>query len=134
MSANSRKKAPFLRKLSKSAAMRKKRVASRWVHEKVVTGLVDRLRSRGLRCYILSEYVKEERTPDAIIFDGKRLIAVEVEQERRYKPSRSAIRERLERLNSKPGFFDHTRVVFVPEGADPEELVERESAGLASKD
>ena len=134
MSTNSKKKAKFLRGLSRNIAFIKKRAASRRIHEEFVRRLVDSLRKKGLKCYVLSEYVKEERTPDAILFDGRKLIALEVEQEKRYKASHEAIRERLESLNAKSGFFDATRLVFVPEGAELAKLVKQSVAGLISKD
>jgi hypothetical protein len=62
------------------------------------------------------------------------LIALEVEQERRYKASHEAIRERLGSLNEKSGFFDKTHLVFVPEGAEINKLVRRSVAELISKD
>lgn len=66
----------------------------------------------------MSEYIKEKRIPDAIIFDGRELIALEVETEKRWKPSHASIEDRLSRLNGASRFFDKTRVVF-PSGSDP---------------
>jgi len=50
-----------------------KRKASRHIHEHVVAELARALGSAGMRCCILTEYFKEARAPDAIVFDGKRL-------------------------------------------------------------
>jgi len=61
---------------------------------------------------VLSEYVKERRIPDAIVFDGKKLVALEVETEKKWKPSHASNEDRLTRLKSKCGFFDETKVVF----------------------
>lgn len=61
---------------------------------------------------MLSEHVKEKRIPDAIIFDGRRLVALEIETEKRWKPSHASTEDRLSRLNSNCGFLDVTRVVF----------------------
>jgi len=112
MSINSRNKAPHLRKLNLDPTITARRLKSRHFHDEVVLWLSDRLRSSGARVFILSEYVKEKRIPDAIIFDGKKLIALEVETEKRWKPSHASSEERLSHLNSKCGFFDETRVVF----------------------
>jgi hypothetical protein len=107
---------------------------SRQVHEDVVLRLVGALRAAGLRCFILSEYVKEDRTPDAIVFDGRKLFALEVEQVKRYKASQQAISERLSSLNARSGFFDSTFMCFVPEGATVTELVKRAVRDFSSKD
>ncbi len=117
MSLNSRSKAPQLRKLNDDPSMVVRRLASRHFHDDVVRWISGQLRSSGVRVFVLSEYVKEERIPDAIIFDGKRLIALEVETEKRWKPSHAASEDRLSRLNSKCGFFDETKVVFPRMGA-----------------
>jgi len=85
---------------------------SRHFHDDVVLWLANKIRSSGARVFVLSEYVRESRIPDAIIFDGKRLIALEVETEKRWKPSHASSEYRLSRLNSKCGFFDETEVVF----------------------
>ena len=112
MSLNSRSKAPQLRRLNDNPDIIVKRLKSRKFHDDVVNWLVDRLRKAGNRVFILSEYIKEKRTPDAIIFDGRELIALEVETEKRWKPSHESTEERLSRLNSYSGFFDETKVVF----------------------
>ena len=121
MSAGSLAKAPQLRKLNESPGIIAKRVQSRKSHDHVVQWLSSRLRTRGFRVFVLSEYVREKRIPDAIIFDGKELVALEVETEKRWKPSHSSTEDRLERLNSLCGFFDRTSVVF-PAAADDIEI------------
>lgn len=113
MSRNSKKKAEFLRLLNTDKEFLRKRAASRRVHEQIVKGIVDELRARGRRCYILSEYVREKRVPDAIVFYHGKLSALEIEQEKRYKPSAPAIVERLSSLNGLSNFFDETKVLFV---------------------
>ena len=45
----------------------------------------NRLRFFGARVIVLSEYVREQRIPDTMIFDGKKLTALEVEREKRWK-------------------------------------------------
>ena len=112
MSLNSRKKAPQLRKLNEDPTITARRLKSRHFHDDVVLWLANKIRSSGARVFVLSEYVRESRIPDAIIFDGKRLIALEVETEKRWKPSHASSEYRLSRLNSKCGFFDETEVVF----------------------
>jgi len=112
MSMNSKKKAVQLQKLNEDKEVLARRVVSRKFHDEVVLWIATSLRGSGKRVFILSEYVKEKRIPDAIVFDGKRLIAVEVETEKRWKPSHAATDDRLTRLNSLCGFFDDTRVVF----------------------
>jgi len=112
MSLNSRKKAPQLRKLNEDPTITARRLKSRHFHDDVVLWLANQIRSSGARVFVLSEYVRESRIPDAIIFDGKRLIALEVETEKRWKPSHASSEYRLSRLNSKCGFFDETEVVF----------------------
>ncbi len=133
MSANSKAKEEFLKSLNANKAYLEKRRQSRHFHDMVVLGIAEELRKRGLRCYVLSEYVKEARTPDAILFDGRRVVAIEVEQEKRYKPSHEAIRERLVGLNSQSGFFDRTEVAFV-QGSDLEREVRRSVDVIISKD
>jgi hypothetical protein len=134
MSEHSKTKGEFLRSLNLDRDYLEKRRASRRVHENIVAKLVCALRAAGAKCFILSEHVKEERTPDAIVFDGHRLIAVEVEQEKKYKPSHAAITERLSTLNAKSDFFDETFVLFVPEGETAEESVARGLRSFPSKD
>jgi len=112
MSLNSRNKAPQLRKLNDDPTITARRLESRHFHDEVVLWLSNQIRSSGARVFVLSEYVREQRIPDAIIFDGKKLIALEVETEKRWKPSHASSEDRLSRLNSKCGFFDETKVVF----------------------
>lgn len=112
MSASSVARAPQLRRLNEDPGIAAKRVRSRKSHDSVVQWLADHFRAAGCRVFVLSEYVKEKRIPDAIIFDGRELIALEVETEKRWKPSHSATEDRLSRLNSLCGFFDETKVVF----------------------
>jgi hypothetical protein len=112
MSENSKGKAHFLRRLNDDPDIAAKRVLSRKSHDLVVQWLADKLREKGYRVFTLSEYIKERRIPDAIVFDGRRLIAVEVETEKKWKPSHSSTEERLTRLNSFCRFFDLTKVVF----------------------
>ena len=121
MSASSIARAPLLRKLNETPGIAAKRVQSRKSHDLVVQWLADGLRTKGCRVFVLSEYVREKRIPDAIVFDGKELIAVEVETEKRWKPSHSSTEDRLVRLNSLCGFFDKTKVVF-PAASDNIEI------------
>ena len=67
--------------------------------------------------------MKEKRTPDAILFDGKELVALEVELQKRWKPSEESMTKRLSDLNGASAFFDRTSVVFPKEGSDMAELV-----------
>lgn len=112
MSLNSKKKAAFLRKLNQDKSILDKRIVSRKFHEAFVEAVVAAMRREGLRCFPLSGYVTEKRIPDAILHDGKELIALEVEQQKRWKPTQSAIESRLTHLNSLAGFFDRTIVLF----------------------
>jgi hypothetical protein len=112
MSLNSQKKAPHLRRLNDDPTITARRLISRHFHDEVVLWLTNQLRLCGARVFVLSEYVKEQRIPDAIIFDGKKMVALEVETEKRWKPSHASSEDRLSRLNSKSGFFDETKVVF----------------------
>ncbi len=112
MSQNSLKKAAFLRKLNESPGIAKKRAASRKFHDDVVQWIADNLRREGNRVFTLSEYIKEKRIPDAIIYDGATMVALEVETDKKCKPSRPATTDRLSRLNALSGFFDRTVVVF----------------------
>lgn len=134
MSQHSKGKGEFLRSLNLNKDYLIRRRQSRHVHEDVVAKLVGALRAKGLKCFILSEYVKEDRTPDAIVFDGHRLIALEVEQEKRYKASHAAIIERLTTLNALSGFFDETFVLFVPAGASVVGIAVRAARDFVSKD
>lgn len=112
MSENSKKKIPHLRQLNQDKSVLARRIISRKFHDAFVEATVTELRGKGLRCFTLSEYVKEKRIPDAIIFDGKELVALEVEQMKRYKPSQPAITDRLQHMNSLANFFDRTIVTF----------------------
>ena len=117
MSANSKGKAGQLRKLNSDAGVLTKRKVSRRFHESVVQRLVQEFRDLGWRCYTLSEYVKEVRTPDAILFDGKELVALEVELRKMWKPTEESMTLRLADLNGQSRFFDRTSVVFPDERA-----------------
>ena len=118
MSENSRRKAPQLRRLNNDSQVLERRKASRRFHEAVVQNLVREFRNLGWRCYTLSEYVKEERTPDAILYDGKEIIALEVEMKKRWKPTEESMTRRLTDLNDSSRFFDRTSVVFPEEGTN----------------
>ena len=106
---------------------------SRQVHEDVVVRLVGALRATGLTRFTLSEYAREARTPDAIVFDGHKLLALEVEREKRYEASHESISERLSVLNAQSGFFDETFTLFVPNGAIVTDLVERTAKDFSLK-
>ena len=122
MSIHSRKKAPQLRKLNDDPTILQRRLSSRHFHDQIVLWLANQLRSDGKKVFVLSEYVKERRIPDAIIFDGTKLIALEVETEKRWKLSHESTRERLTRLNAFCGFFDETKVVFPAVGQAPDQV------------
>jgi hypothetical protein len=111
-----------------------KRLASRWIHDRVVKAIIDDLRIKGRRCFILSEYVRECRIPDAIILDNDRIIALEIEQEKRYKPTKQTIIERLSRLNGLCGLFDETLVIFAPKGISTDEMVKQVANHFSAKD
>jgi len=115
MSESSKGKAPQLRRLNEDAEVLAKRKASRRFHEATVQELVKEFRRLGWRCYTLSEYVKETRTPDAILFDGRELVALEVELKKKWKPTAESMSRRLTDLNDKSMFFDRTSVVFPDE-------------------
>ena len=107
-----------MRKLNDDPTIVARRLKSREYHDAVVLWLANELRGKGHRVFTLSEYIKEKRIPDPILFNGTELIAVEVETEKRWKPSHPSTEERLSRLNAYAGFFDRTRVVF-PSVNDP---------------
>jgi hypothetical protein len=115
MSETSKGKAPQLRRLNENAQVMAKRKVSRRFHEAIVQELVKEFRNLGWRCYTLSEYVKEVRTPDAILFDGSEVVALEVELKKRWKPTVESMTRRLSDLNGKSRFFDRTSVVFPDE-------------------
>jgi hypothetical protein len=117
MSVNSKAKAVQLKKLNDDPTIISRRILSRKSHDLVVQWLAVHLREKGHMVFTLSEYIKEKRIPDAIVFDGKELIAVEVETEKRWKPSHASTEDRLSRLNGLCQFFDKTRVVF-PSSSD----------------
>lgn len=125
MSVNSRKKAVHLRRLNRDPSILQHRIVSRKFHDAFVEAMVARFRASGLKCFTLSEYVKEKRIPDAIIFDGKQLVALEVEQQKRYKPSHAAIIDRLTRMNSLCNFFGRTIVVFPRQSEGLDDQVDR---------
>lgn len=105
-------KSPHLRRLNEDPGIVARRIQSRKSHDLVVQWLADKLRQGGCRVFTLSEYIKERRIPDAIVFDGTNMIALEVETEKRWKPSRPSTEDRLSRLNALSSFFDKTKVVF----------------------
>ena len=123
MSRNSKKKGDFLRSLNISGDVLRKRKVSRWFHEDVVQRMVDGLRGEGWRGYILSEYIREKRTPDAILFNGKELVPLEVELRKKWKASEESMTSRLADLNGASSFFDRTVTVFPSQGDDLEELI-----------
>jgi hypothetical protein len=122
MSLHSRNKAPQLRKLNEDPNVLQRRLVSRQFHDLVVEWLATQLRAEGKRVFVLSEYIKEVRIPDAIVFDGKQLVAIEVETEKRWKPSHASTEDRLSRLNSRCGFFDKTKVVFPAVGVSMKDV------------
>jgi len=115
MSESSKGKAPQLRRLNEDPEVLAKRKASRRLHEATVQELVKEFRKLGWRCYTLSEYVKETRKPDAILFDGRELVALEVEMKKKWKPTAESMTLRLTDLNDQSRFFDRTSVVFPDE-------------------
>lgn len=135
MSESSKGKAPQLRRLNEDAEVLARRKASRRFHEATVQQLVQEFRRLGWRCYTLSEYVKETRTPDAILFNGRELVALEVELKKKWKPSAESMTQRLTNLNDKSGFFDGTSVVFPDERKElTEQIPSLMRAILAAKD
>ena len=52
----------------------------------------------------------------------ERVIALEAETEKRWKPSHASTQDRLSRMNSLCGFFDASKVVFPALGESPEEI------------
>jgi hypothetical protein len=118
MSESSIGKAPQLRRLNEDAEVLAKRKASRRFHEATFQELVKEFRKLGWRCYTLSEYVKETRTPDAILFDGRALVALEVEMKKKWKPTAESMTRRLTDLDDQSRFFDRTSVVFPDERTD----------------
>jgi hypothetical protein len=134
MSLNSVKKAPHLNRLNKDPLVLARRLESRRFHDKVVGWLASKLRQDGCRVFVLSEYIREKRIPDAIVYDGKECIALEVETEKRWKPSHASIEERLTRLNSLCGFFDRTAVVFRSVGESVDQTGPAFLRGIRGKD
>jgi hypothetical protein len=123
MSENSKAKAVHLNRLNTDAQVLQKRKVSRRFHETAVQKLVQEFRDLGWRCYTLSEYIKEERTPDAILYDGKEIVALEVELKKRWKPTEESMIRRLTDLNDSSRFFDRTSVVFPDEDVDLAEQI-----------
>lgn len=113
MSINSKKKADQLRRLNQNLELLRRRSESRKFHDRTVRDIAVALRGEGKKCFVLSEYVKEKRIPDIIVFDANKLIALEVELEKKWKPSNATIVERLSSLNAASSFFDRTEVIFV---------------------
>ena len=123
MSEKSKGKAGHLKRLNTDAQVLQKRKVSRRFHETAVQKLVQEFRNLGWRCYTLSEYIKEERTPDAILYDEKKIVALEVELKKRWKPTEESMIRRLTDLNDSSRFFDRTSVVFPDEDADLAEQI-----------
>ena len=121
MSLHSHGKAAQLRRLNDDPGVLERRLKSRAYHDRVVIWIAKKFRDAGARVFVLSEYVKEKRIPDAIIFDRGKIVALEVETEKRWKPSHAASEERLRRLNSLSCFFDVVKVIFPEIGDSLEE-------------
>jgi hypothetical protein len=112
LSEHSKKKGDLLRALNKNPEYLTKRVISRKRHEEKVRELLENLRKNNERVFALSQYCKDEKQPDLILFKDGKLIAIELEARKKYKPSEKTIISRYERMHKKHGFFDEVRVIF----------------------
>lgn len=92
-----------------------KREQSRRKHEEKVAQIVREMRAEGERVFALSQYEKEAKQPDIIHFKNGKLVAIEVESEKTYKPSKETVERRYRRAHTKNGFFDDVEVIWFKE-------------------
>jgi hypothetical protein len=100
-----------LAKMNSDPEFLRKRAISRAYHDEVVGDISNILRERGDRIYVLSSYVNDA-IPDIIIFKNGKLYAIELEQEKIWKPSMETMAKRKRNAHKKHNFFDE--VVLVP--------------------
>lgn len=108
-------KSPFrkerLAKMNSDPEFLRKRAISRAYHDEIVGKVSDIIRGRGNRIYVLSSYVKDA-IPDIIIFKNGKLYAIELEQEKVWKPSMETMAKRKTQLHKKHNFFDE--IILLP--------------------
>jgi hypothetical protein len=89
----------------------RKRAISRAYHDEIVGKVSDIIRGRGDRIYVLSSWIKDA-IPDIIIFKNGKLYAIELEQEKVWKPSMETMAKRKTQQHKKHNFFDE--VILLP--------------------
>lgn len=109
--ANTPSRKERLAKMNSDPEFLAKRSESRLFHDSVVDDVSSIMRERGDRIYILSNYVKDAM-PDIIVFRNGKLYAIELEQEKQWKPSMENMAKRKTMAHKKHNFFDE--VVLVP--------------------
>lgn len=123
MSDSSKGKATFLMGLNKNPQILAKRKSSRLKHENYIMELLYKLRLNGEKVFPLSQYVRDEKQPDLILVKDGKLIAIEVEQDKRYKASRKTIERKYERMHKKNKFFDEVKTIWLVEGRSEEPVL-----------
>ena len=106
--------------LNKDIVFLQKRKCSRRVHEQKVKEILKRLRNDGKRVFPL-DY---EKQPDLILFENGKIIAIEVEAIKRYKPSSETIKKRYESRHKEHGFFDEVKIIWIDENNPMVNVVE----------
>jgi len=118
MSLNSQKKGTFLKNLNLDKEYLEKRRTSRKLHDQLVGRVGELLRTEGERIFIISQYVKDAQ-PDIIWFKDGKLIAIEIESKKRYKPSEKTIKKRKENLHFKNNLFDKVKTILLERETNP---------------
>jgi len=124
MSLNSQKKGTFLKNLNLDKEYLEKRRTSRKLHDQLVGRVGELLRTEGERIFIISQYVKDAQ-PDIIWFKDGKLIAIEIESKKRYKPSEKTIKKRKENLHFKNNFFDKVKTILLERETNPAFIKEK---------
>lgn len=122
MSKRGKKKRFGLAKLNKDPVALKKRTKSRAIHEDKVIGLGKALRNLSNKVLVTSNW-SHEAQPDLILIKDGKVIAIELESQKKWKPSFKTIKRRKEALHSKSQFFDKVKVVMFKENTSIEEIL-----------
>lgn len=106
-----------LKELNKNPEFLEKRQISRQKHEKKVQEKAKEYREKGFKVFETSNYSHHRRIPDLIVISPKgKIIAIELESLKIYKPSLETLRKRYTNELMTEGFFDEVIVIpFVSE-------------------
>lgn len=103
--AYSPERVDHLRNLNNNKEVMSKRAESRRFHDKAVIECGNSLRNDNIRTYITTTYSSDPE-PDLVLYYKDKIIAVEFESIRKWKPSMSTIIKKKEANHFKGNFFD----------------------------